>query len=504
MDLSNVYRPALPLLLALTGVAAVGLLRGFGSLSRLRLWAGLTGLFGGTMLAVSGTGIPYEDVIVRSLFALTILLATASVLRFIDLVFWDWFLSRRRHLPVPRLAIDLFKLLTMVGVMLAVLKFDFGMELSGLLVTSTVVSAVIGLAIQDMLANVASGLALQMERPFKVGDWLLIGSHEGVVTQLNWRTLTLLTRDRHEILVPNSMVAKTEVINFCRPSTLQRAHTYVGVAYGHPPGVVKAALARAASSCPEVLAEPPVEILVKSFDESAIQYDVRYWINDFGRLLQILDDVNSRVWYELQRQNLTIAFPQRDVTVRTASDEQETQAAERRRSEIFSVLRPLPVFAPLSDDQIRTLVGGAALQRFMDGETLVEQGDSGDSLFVIRSGGVRIDKSVHGGPAATIATMGAGEFFGEMSLLTGEPRTASIVAGEETQVVVVSKESFAPVLAADKGILPGLTDVLDARVRHTAEHVADRGAAQLQATGAAQERPALLRKIGRFFGLDEN
>lgn len=487
-------------LLGLVAAALVGALRGFGSVRRLRIWAVLAAFAGGAYFAVAGSGIRFEEHIRQALAALAFLTSAAAILRLVDLIFWDWFLSKRRQVTVPRLAVDLFKLITIVSVAIAILKFVYSMELSGLLVTSTVVSAVIGLAIQDMLANVAAGLGVQMEKPFSVGDWLLIGSHEGVVTQLNWRTLTLLTRDRHEILVPNSTVAKTEVVNFSRPSTLQRAHAYVGVAYKHPPGVVKAALERAASSCPEVARTPPVEILVRSFEDSAVMYDVRYWITDFGRLLQIADDVNSRIWYELQRCHLTIPFPQRDVTLRTASDEQEKAAAELRRREIFSVLRPLPVFAPLGDEQIETLVAGADLQMFTRGETLVRQDERGESLFVIRSGSVRIDKSVDGS-ATTIATIGAGDFFGEMSLLTGEPRTASIVAEEETQVVVVGKEAFAPVLAADTGLLVGLSAALEARARHTAERLADLPMEKYEAK--AQPTSALLRRIRHFFGVDE-
>lgn len=503
VDRHLLERLALPFLFALVGALLAGVMRRFGSLRRLRLWAVLTGLTAGGWLAVRGSGLPWELPARQLLSALALFTGTAALLRLFDLVFWDWFLARRRHVSVPRLAVDLFKLLAMAGVAVAILKYDYGMELSGLLVTSTVVSAVIGLAIQDMLANVAAGLGVQIEKPFSVGDWLLIGSHEGVVTQLNWRTLTLLTRDRHEILVPNSTVAKTEVINYSRPTTLQRAHSTVGVAYRHPPGVVKAALARAAQSCPEVVADPPVEILVRSFGDSAINYDVRFFIRDFGRLLQITDDVNSRIWYELNRCNLVIAFPQRDVTVRTASDEQEKQAAEDRRREIFAVLRPLPVFAALSDEQISTLVGGAAMQAYTTGEVLVREGDHGSSLFVIRSGRVRIDKSLEGGTSTTMARMGSGDFFGEMSLLTGEPRTASIIAEDETEVVVVSKEAFAPVLTADTGILVGLSAALESRARNLAERLADLPAAAGQARTAQASAP-LLRRIGRFFGLDEN
>jgi CRP-like cAMP-binding protein len=115
---------------------------------------------------------------------------------------------------------------------------------------------------------------------------------------------------------------------------------------------------------------------------------------------------------------------------------------------------------------------------------------------------VRIEKSYEGGPLTTMATMGPGDFFGEMSLLTGEPRTASIVAETETQVVVVDKEAFARVLTADTGILPGLSAALEARARNTAQRLADMPAERAESK-TAQPTSQLLRRIGHFFGLDE-
>jgi small-conductance mechanosensitive channel/CRP-like cAMP-binding protein len=502
-DTDLLRRILLPPLLALGAMAFVAALRVFGTVRRLRVWAVLAGLSTGAYFSILGTGVRYEGSIRQALAATAMLSGAAAVLRLIDLVFWDWFLAGRRRVQVPRLLVDLFKLMAIVAVAIGVLKYDFGLALSGLLVTSTVVSAVIGLALQDMLANIAAGLGLQLEKPFAVGDWLLIDHHEGFVTQLHWRTLTIRTRDRHDVFVPNSVVARTQVINYSRPTSLERAHASVGIAYQHPPGIVKNVLARAAASAPGVAASPPVEVLIRSFGDFAIQYDVRFWITDFDRLLQITDDVYSRIWYEVGRAKIVIPLPARDVTMRTVSDEQEAREAEQRRREIFAVLRPLPVFASLSGEQIEALVRAASLQAYMAGEALVRQGDHGSSLFVIRSGRVHIEKTREGGSTATLDFMGSGDFFGEMSLLTGEPRTASIIADEETEVVVVSKEAFAPVLAADTGILVGLSAALEARMRNAAERIAD--TSTLTGLQKEQAQPsALLRRIGRFFGLDED
>lgn len=113
---------------------------------------------------------------------------------------------------MPRLLVDLFNVIVMFAAALAVLNIVFGVQLGAFLVTSTVVSAVIGLALQDMLGNVVAGLALQIERPFSVGDWVMVSDQEGQVTQMNWRTLTVRTRNNHHVIVPNSRIAKQEII----------------------------------------------------------------------------------------------------------------------------------------------------------------------------------------------------------------------------------------------------------------------------------------------------
>ncbi|MBI3241899.1 MAG: mechanosensitive ion channel [Chloroflexi bacterium] len=474
------------------------LLGRFAPVRRVQASALAGALAAGAYIILRGSGIPNEAAVLRVVAAFGLMLAANALLQLFDLLLWDYILGRRRHMVVPRLLVDLFNFIVLVVIALAVLKQVFNVDLSALVVTSTVVSAVIGLALQDMLGNVVAGLALQLERPFAVGDWVLVSGHEGQVVQLNWRTLTIKTRDSHNVIVPNANVAKQEIINYSRPTDLQRMHATLGVAYRHPPVVVKEALFRAAAGAEGVAADPPPEVIIKDFGEFAVHYDVRYWLTDYARAHQIGDSVLTRIWYELRRADITIPFPARDVTVRTLTEDHETRAQAQLRRDTFAELRPLAVFAPLSDAQIETLVRGADLHRYTAGETLVRQGDAGDSLFVIKSGQVRVDVRSESGQVTTVAVLHPGDFFGEMSLLTGEPRTASVVAQAETEVVVVDKPDFAAVLAADTGILDGLSLALETRARNVVEQVAAADAASIR---QPPQRAALVKRIRGFFGV---
>jgi small-conductance mechanosensitive channel len=476
------------------------LLRNYAPVRRVRLSILLATVTLGLYLILAGSGLPGEALLVKVVAAIGVLLAANAGLQLLDLLLWDYVLGLRRNVVVPRLLVDVFNFLVMAGVALAVLSAIFGVPLSSLLVTSTVVSAVIGLALQDVLSSFIAGLALQLERPFAVGDWVQVSGQEGQVMQMNWRTLTLRTRDHHNVFLPNANAAKQDIVNFSRPTPLQRLHARVGVAYRHPPGQVKEVLARAATEAEGVRADPAPDVIVQDFGDFAIHYDVRYWITDYARAPQIHDAVLSRVWYALRRAGLTIPFPTREVTLRTLPEDHEQRAQAELRRGMFVELRPLAVFAPLSDAQIEQLVRGAALERYASGEALVRQGEPGDSLFVIKMGRVRVDVRSDGDLVTTVSHLGPAEFFGEMSLLTGEPRSASVIAEAETEVIVVDKADFAQVLATDTSILEALSAALEARMRNAAERVAA-GTGPLSMSRRPPQQIALINRIRSFFGI---
>ena len=483
------------------GLGVAVLLRLFGRFApvrRVQVSLIVGAVVAGAYLILAGSNVPGENTALKVVVAVGFMVAANTVLQLFDYLLWDYIFGKRRHILIPRLLVDLFNFVVLTAVGVGVLNRVFGVELSAFLVTSTVVSAVIGLALQDMLTSIVAGLALQLERPFTVGDWVRVSGQEGQVMQMNWRTLTLKTLDNHNIILPNANVAKQDIINYSRPTPLQRMSIGVGVAYGHPPGGVKETLTRSAAQAEGVMADPAPEAVVTDYGDSAIQYEVRYWIADYAHWQQIRDAVLTRIWYELKRAEMTIPFPIRDVKVHMLSADHETQALEKLRREIFAELRRLPLFAPLNEAQVEQLARNAAIEKYTTGETLVRQGEAGDSLFMIKSGRVRVEVKREGAPAAlAVDTLGPDEFFGEMSLLTGEPRSASIIAATETEVIIVEKADLAEVISADMTLLDGLSMALEARARNTADQLA----ASSAPTRPLMPRTALLTRIRGFFGI---
>lgn len=478
------------------------LLRGYALMRRVRLSAFFGAIAFGLYLILSGAGWPGTHTGLRVLLGLSLLLGANTLIQFFDAVVWDYALGQRRHIHVPRLLIDVFNFVALAATALAVLNGLFGVELSALLVTSTVASAVIGLALQDLLVSIVAGLALQLEQPFRVGDWVVVSGQEGEVMQMNWRTLTLRTRDQHHVIVPNANVAKQDILNYSRPTSLQRQHLSIGLAYQHPPGAAQEVIARVLAASAGVRADPAPSVVVREYGDFAIEYDARYWIDDFERAEDIRANALTRLWYELRRAGLTIPFPTQDITVRTLPEDHAARASDKQRREVFAELRQLALFAPLTDAQIEQVVRGAVLHRYAESEALVRQGDPGDSLFVIKSGRVRVDVRADAGQVNTVDTLGPDDFFGEMSLLTGEPRSASVIAITETEVIVVDKADLREVLTADTHLLEAISLKLEARTRSTAEALASGSGPLLKKQSPQQV--ALVQRIRGFFGIKPN
>jgi small-conductance mechanosensitive channel/CRP-like cAMP-binding protein len=472
------------------------------SIARRLRFSILTGvLVVGLFMIVSASNLAGQESFLQILLALAVMFFANAGLHLFDAIVFEFFFERRRQRAVPRLVVDLFNFVALTIVALVVLSRIFGADLSGLLVTSTVLSAVIGLSLQDILSNVIAGLALQMEQTFRVGDWVHINQHDGQVVQMNWRTVTLQTRDHYHLVIPNSNMSRAEFINYSKPEATVRLRSSVGVHYQHPPEVVIDTFLDAIRQIDGVLANPEPEVVVTNYGDFAITYEIRYWVSDYLLEEQVRQAFMKRVWYALRRNSLAIPFPIRDINVRSVADDQAQAAinAERMQSEVFEVLRPLPLFEPLSDDQIYQLARGATLRRFTSGEVLVRQGDAGESLFVVKEGRVQVSVQGDSGPATVVATHGPGNFFGEMSLLTGEPRTASVTASIDTEVVVVDKSDVTTLVMADHSIAEALSNVIESRLRGTAEQIALEAEAR-SGKAAAQQSP-LLNRIRSFFGI---
>jgi small-conductance mechanosensitive channel/CRP-like cAMP-binding protein len=435
-----------------------------------------------------------------SLLALTMLLAAigrAGVILVIDAV-----LGRRLRRQLPKIIRDILQGVVYFVLLLGVLR-QLGLEPGQLLTTSALLTAVIGLSLQETLGNLIAGLAIQVQQPFAVGDWIQFDGeprHIGKVQEINWRATTLVTLDEVEIIVPNGFLAKAPLKNFTRPTDVVRRSLYVHASYEVPPRRVEAIVLGALRDCPGVLTEPPPTVVTNAFAESGVEYWVRVFTREFHRRDIIDGSVRDRIWYGFQRAGIGIPYPHRIVHMQHHSDESRAQEADLRIAKRERALTRVGFLAVIDDAQRRELAERAALRLFSPGEVIVRQGDQGDELYIVLRGEVSV---VLDGPTTPVevSRLGAGEFFGEMALVTGEARTATVRAVAECELLVIDHDAFERVLQARPELVEQLSLVLTQRQLELDGHAARSSDAE-RTSRMARESSQLIGRIKRFFSLD--
>jgi small-conductance mechanosensitive channel/CRP-like cAMP-binding protein len=420
-------------------------------------------------------------------------------LRLFDVLFFDRLAQWRRRPPVPLVVRDLGRWgLALLCLVLVVRGFFPGLNLNVLAVSSLVVGYIIGNATQDTLGNLFAGLALNAERPFQIGDWVTVGGHTGVLVDTTWRATRLRTKADDYIVIPNSAIAKESIINYSRPTVNHGCYLSVGVSYDTPPNKARAAILAVLREAPNVCQEPPPMVYLASYGDSAINFTVKFFIQDFARIDPIQSQVMDRLWYAFRREGISIPFPVRDVRSRDALAEEQAQHRAAHDA-IQQLLARVDLFQSLSPEEMQRLARETKLSLFARGENLCRQGEPGDSFYVIREGQVAVVMRDAANQPVTVAHLGVGAFFGEMSLLTGEPRSGTVVAETDVEVLCVSKQAFAGLLQANADLAGKLATVLEAR------NAARRSLMTTASTGGSptETRTDLAARILRFFGLSE-
>jgi small-conductance mechanosensitive channel/CRP-like cAMP-binding protein len=373
-----------------------------------------------------------------------------------------------------------------IGLLVLIATFVFKDKL---LTTSAVGAVVVGFALQDTLGNAFAGLAIQSEKPFRIGHWIRVGDFEGRVSEVTWRATKLRTKTGNFVVVPNSKIAQEAITNYSEPMVPTRLEVEVGASYLSTPADVKGAILEAIGNVPRALTTPAPDALLVSFDASAITYRARFWVDDYEADERAQNDVRTAIYYAFSRHGIEIPWP---IEVGYNRDWPEPDPAAQLR-EREQALAGVDLFSRLREEQRREIAASTSTRIFGNGEAIVQQGATGQSMFIICSGSVSVLLEPERREVATIAK---GGYFGEMSLLTGDPRSATVVAREDTMVLELDAEVFRKLGAVDPR---ALEEVAVAAMSRRAELEQVRDAAKAAAVASA---PAtLLVRMKKFLGL---
>ena len=424
-------------------------------------------LSGSALIDAGSRFIPNETVgqkVAVAAFVLFLFGVIRLVLEFVDAV------TRRGKVHFSTITKDLLMLMLWFVVVMVVLYTDFGVQPLSILTTTTVFAAVLGFALQETLGNVFSGLSLSMGRPFEPGDWIRSGSHVGQVKGIAWRATTIVTRDGERLEVPNSVIAKDTLYNYATGAV--RDELTIGISYGVPPNHLREVVLTLLRDVPQVLRDPPPEVLAWSYNDFAIQYLIKYWISDYGVQEHVRDRVASSLWYALRRHSIEIPFPTRTVHVRDAGRDEDEKADAQFERELMTDLRQVDWLRGLSDDELRLLVPTVSVRQFGAGEMLVRAGEQGESMFIVRSGKAEVFGHTADGEVRHIAKYARGDITGEMALMTGEPRNASVRALTDVEVIEMDREGFTRLFKQHPDAAASIGDIITARNRQRLEKLA--------------------------------
>ncbi len=406
-----------------------------------------------------------------------------------------WLVGRRLHWELPRIVQDVCQGLVYAMAGMFTLRAA-GVEPSSLLTTSALLTAVIGLSLQDTMGNLFAGLAIQAERPFGVGDWVQFDDkreHIGRIVEINWRAAKVLTIENVEVTVPNSMLAKAPLRNYSKPEPRVRVSVSVAAPYDWPPHQVQELLLGILKDVPGVAHDATATAVVTNFSERGVEYDVRYFIRDFSEREIVAGTVRERLWYALRRAGLAFPIPQRAVSLQKTTQEAEREVADISACEV--ALRGVDFLQALPDEVLRELAERSRTQLFAPGEYILRQGDVGNSLHIVLSGTVQVLMAAQGREAVEVAQLGAGNVFGEMSVMTGEPRSASVRAVRETLLLELRKEAVRGVVEKTPELMQAMSKVLAERMKKVEISTAS-GEGSLTDVDPSWE---VLQRIKRFF-----
>lgn len=393
---------------------------------------------------------------------------------------------------IPKLFIDVSRFFLVLLGTAFVLSLVWEADLGGVLAALGVGSIVLGLALQDTLGNLMSGIALLFEEPPRVGEWVRVGNTYGKVAEMNWRSLHLRTRANEMVVVPNSVIAKEIFSNYSKPSRVHAEFVEIGFSYNDPPHKVKRVLKEAADQTREILTKPEPLVRTKVYGDFAITYQVKIFLTNYDRLPDIKDDFMTRIWYAAKKNHLTIPFPIRtvyrtDVPLPPTPPPDQIEA-HMEQSSLLRALRP---------EQRQELLLDLEPRKFEAGRHLVHQGQAQPSLYLILSGTVTL--STGQTTRREVGRVGPGESFGALSLLTGAIPPHDAVAGSDVEATVIHSEALRDLLRRDPDLSSRLAARIEAENPPELEAISTTPA---RVGGAPTNRAeALAKSIRRFYGL---
>ena len=415
-----------------------------------------------------------------------------SIGRFLAYLFLLSALRRSAETEVSSLLKTVFSIIIYIVAFFIIFQTQYpDVSLTPIFTGSTILGIVVGLALQDTLGNLFAGIAIQADKPFQVGDVVSITNRGlGVVESVSWRGVQIRTFQEKLLVISNSVLGK-EIIEVAPKENLNARLVFFNTLYSHSPAKTIQVVREAVRLVENVSSKRKPVVRIRNLGDNGLDWEVKFWIDDYTQHNDTDALVRQRIWYVFQREKIHFAYPTRTVYEESKPTEMPVEEKINTRAER---LNRVPIFAPLSSEEIEKLAKSSKMRIYAPGESIVRMGQEGNSMFIIVNGSVSVQVPDKKG-FKLVNQLQENDYFGEMSLLTGQPRSANVVAAEETEVLQISKASIKPIFESNPSLVQAICDRMDER-----KEVLDVGEAVVSETSKTR-KSSVVRSIKKFFGL---
>ena len=377
-----------------------------------------------------------------------------------------------------------------------------GVNLSGIIATSAVLTGIIGFSLQDTLGNVMGGVSLQLERTIAVGDYIKVNDLEGRVTETRWRQTSIETFNADTIVIPNNVLTKSIVTVYGRTTSGGKTHRVnlsFNVGFSVSPETVIDVLERAfkSHSIANVAATPSPFCVLREFRDSSCVYTFCYFVEDPIRSARTSSDVQKRIFNALLRDGIEIAIPAHDLNVSVASRNRASVLKPEEMLGRLAVLDRAKLLATLVREERVVLASKLSRAPFSEGDIINYQGEEADYLYLLAKGEADVRVADGSGAPKHVALLREGDVFGEMGLMLGQPRSATVAAKSDVVCYRLNKEDFKQTLERRPEIADAISLLLAER-KLELEGVLD-GISDTNSLDIASTQSAILKRVRSFF-----
>jgi small-conductance mechanosensitive channel/CRP-like cAMP-binding protein len=458
-----------------------------------------------TIAALLSSGVTENSIVYRSARFVSLVTESVAIINLVSIAVFDLALRAVRVRP-PRILRDLLIASAYIVIAFFILSRS-GFDLTGIVATSAVITAVIGFSLADTLGNVMGGMALQMEHTINVGDWVRIDQTEGRVKEIRWRQTSIETRDWDTVVFPNSLLMRGRVTLVGHRTGEPRQHrqwVYFNVDYRYAPSDVTriVEMAMCAEAMPNVGREPAPQCIVVDFKDSYAAYAVRYWLTDMAQPDPTDSLVRARIYSALRRADIRLSIPSQSLFVTEETEKRRERKLGEKIGERVEALKRVELFSKLTVEERRELATRLKVAPFLRGEVLTKQGAEAHWLYMIIEGTAEVQVAVDG-KTEKVASIGEGDFFGEGGMMTGAPRSATVLALTDVLCYRLDKSAFQEIIKHRPEIAEDISHVL-ARRRVELEAIREELSEEAVRLRMHKTQTALLDRIREFFRLGDH